>query len=389
MISLTFRVGCSWKHLPMHAAFGMLVILLAAVPSRRLRAQPTSAASSGHGLSNQLSEAEKKSGWQLLFDGHSLDGWKTYNRPGKPSGWLVRDGAIVRAPEGGGDLITKKKYEWFEVCLEYKISEGGNSGLLFHVVEGGAKPWHSGPEIQVIDNAKTGIRQKSGWLYELYEPVAPKWVVDKSEVDATRPAGQWNQIYLRVLKDNCEVCVNGLLYYRFKIGSKDWKERVAKSKFAKFAKFGTAGEGHLCLQDHGDDVAFRNVKLRVIEEDGTVPQPVDGDLNMATTLAFPNLVWDEWEPFDDSGSVRPLRLMELTYPDDQSGRLFAASQQGAIWAFENREDVSDSTMFLDLRGKVLDWKTRGSNEQGLLGVAFHPEYKDNGYFYVYYTHPTE
>ena len=104
-------------------------------------------------------------------------------------------------------------------------------------------------------------------------------------------------------------------------------------------------------------------------DDGSVPQPIDGKMDLKGTLAFPNLKWDNWEPVDETGKARPLRLMELTYAKDGSNRLFAVSQYGAIWTFENRPDVRDSHLFLDLRGKVYDWKKPGANEQGLLGLA--------------------
>ncbi|MCG8652029.1 MAG: PQQ-dependent sugar dehydrogenase, partial [Pirellulales bacterium] len=279
-----------------------------------------------------------------------------------------------------------KKYGSFELSLEYKISKGGNSGVMFHVVEGSGPPWHSGPEIQVQDNVDGHDPQKSGWLYQLYQPGS----TGKGIVDATRPAGQWNQLYIRIARGGqCEVCMNGVRYYRFKIGDRSWNSRVAKSKFSKFKGFGTAGEGHICLQDHGNEVAYRNIKVRELGADGSVPQPIDGKLGLTATLAFPNLKWDGWEAVDDSGKIRPLRIMELTYPKDDSNRLFAASQFGAIWVFENRRDVTQSHLYLDLRGKVYDWKRSGANEQGLLGLAIHPDYKNNGQIYVYYSHPTE
>jgi glucose/arabinose dehydrogenase len=253
--------------------------------------------------------------------------------------------------------------------------------VMFHVVEGEGPPWRTGPEIQVQDNVDGHDPQKAGWLYQLYKP--------DGSVDSTRPAGEWNQLYIRISKDDCEVCMNGVRYFRFKLGDKVWDKRVAASKFAKFDGFGKAGKGHICLQDHGDEVAYRNVKVREIADDGSVPQPIDGQLDMKGTLAFANLKWDEWEPVDETGNVRPLRLMELTYAKDGSNRLYAASQYGAIWSFENRSDVTESKLLLDLRGKVYDWKKPGANEQGLLGLALHPDYKTNGYFYVYYSHPSD
>ncbi len=338
---------------------------------------------------NQLTDSEKRSGWQLLFDGESTDGWRNYNKDGLSAGWKIVDGALVRAEKGAGDIITEKKYKAFELSLEYKISKGGNSGVMFHVLEGDGPPWHTGPEIQVQDNVDGHDPQKAGWLYQLFRPEAPRWAVDKSVLDTTRPAGDWNQLYIRIAKNDSEVCMNGVRYYRFKIGDKKWDQQVAASKFAKLEGFGNAGEGYICLQDHGNEVAFRNIKVREIGDDGSVPQPIDGELKMKGTLAFPNLKWDGWEAFDDAGKARGLRLLELTYPKDGSNRLFAASQYGEIWAFENRSDVTKSHLLLDLRGKVYDFKKPGANEQGLLGLAIHPNFESNGYFYVYYSHATE
>ncbi|MEO1617626.1 MAG: family 16 glycoside hydrolase [Planctomycetota bacterium] len=338
---------------------------------------------------NVLSEAEKRSGWKVLFDGESADAWRNYQKDSISDGWKIVDGTLVRAEKGAGDIITKEKFDAFELMLDYKISPEGNSGLMFHVTEDNPRPWHSGPEVQIQDNVAGHDPQKAGWLYQLYQPVIPRWVKNEKELDATRPAGQWNQLYLRISPQGSEVCVNGVRYYTFKVGSKDWNNRVAKSKFAKFASFGKASAGHICLQDHGDEVAFRNIKVRRIGADGSVPQPIDGKLGLKGRLAFPNLKWDEWEPVDENGKVRELRLMELTAADDGSGRLFAVSQYGEIWAFQNDPQVSKSSMFLDLRGNVKDFKASGANEEGLLGLAFHPEYKSNGKFYVYYTHPTD
>ena len=338
---------------------------------------------------NQLTDSEQRSGWQLLFDGESTDGWRNYKKPDVSDGWKIIDGALTRIAKGAGDLITTDKYKWFELSLEYKISKGGNSGVMFHVQETDGPSYHTGPEIQVQDNVDGSDGQKAGWLYQLYQPQVPAWAVDKTIPDTTRPAGEWNQLYIRIKPDDCEVCVNGVRYYKFKLNSKDWDKRVAKSKFAKWKGFGKAGEGYICLQDHGNEVSYRNIKLRKIADDGSVPQPIDGDLNLKGRLAFPSLQWDNWEPVDETGRQRTLRLMELTYANDGTNRLFAASQYGSIWTFENRSDVTKSHMFLDLRGKVKDFKARGANEEGLLGLAMHPDFKENGYFYVYYTHPTE
>ena len=116
---------------------------------------------------NRLTESEARSGWELLFDGTSLQGFKGYQQDTPGAGWRVIDGTIVRA-EAAGDLLTKEMYDSFEIQLEYRISEAGNSGLMFHVSEDGKRPWYSGPEVQIIDNDAGKDGQKAGWLYQLY-----------------------------------------------------------------------------------------------------------------------------------------------------------------------------------------------------------------------------
>ncbi len=335
---------------------------------------------------NTLTESEKKSGWKLLFDGETTDGWRNYKRDSISDGWRVVDGAITRVGKGAGDIVSAKQYDAFELSLEYQISKAGNSGVMFHVHENANSPWHTGPEIQVQDNVDGHDPQKSGWLYQLYKPGNDQ---SGNTIDSTRPAGEWNELYIRINGNDCEVCMNGVRYYHFKLGDKNWEQKVSASKFTKFDDFGNTGSGHICLQDHGNKVAYRNIKVREFAEDGSVPQPIDGKLDLTADVAFPNLKWENWEPVNDSGQLRPLRLMELTPARDGSQRLFAASQYGAIWCFENRDDVETSHLVLDLREQVKDWKNRGSNEEGLLGLALHPEFKKNGQLFVYYSHPTD
>ncbi|MDZ4849499.1 MAG: PQQ-dependent sugar dehydrogenase [Pirellulaceae bacterium] len=342
----------------------------------------------GETAPNSLTRSEVLSDWKLLFDGTSMDQWRNYQKEGISEGWKVADGALVRDGINAGDLVTKKKFKYFELSLEYNISEGGNSGLLFHVTEDNPKAWNSGPEVQIQDNIAGHDKQLAGWLYQLYQPAPPSWTKDQEAgvLDATRPAGQWNQIFLRIAPNQCEVSMNGQLYYRFNLGDKKWKALVAESKFAKFPGFGAAGEGHICLQDHGNLVSFRSVKVRELADDGTVKQPIDGVLNLKSGLAFPKLKWDGWEGIDEDGNVnKPLRILELTYAQGDGNRLFAADQQGMIFTFENRPDVEQSKLFLDLRSKVSRWFDQGADEQGLLGLAMHPKFKVNGEFFVCYT----
>ncbi|WP_345687951.1 family 16 glycoside hydrolase [Novipirellula caenicola] len=361
-----------------------LTIASLCLASLSFGSRPVDAADPGlSDKANQLTESEKRSGWELLFDGSSTDGWRNYKRDDVSDGWKVEDGALIRHSKGAGDLITKEKFDTFELSLQYRISKEGNSGLMFHVVEGEGRPYYTGPEIQIQDNKDGHDPQKAGWLYQLYKPGnAPG---EDTPIDATRPAGQWNELYLRIANDQCSVCMNGVRYYNFKIGDKTWNDRVAASKFAQWEGFGEAGEGHLCLQDHGDVVAYRNIKIRRLKDGQPVKQPIDGKLGMKSVLAFPNLQWDQWDAVDDAGQVRPLRLIELTYAKGMPERLYTISQRGMIWTFENKPDVTESQLVLDLREKVYDWQKRGANEQGLLGLAMHPEFKSNRKFYVYYS----
>ena len=339
---------------------------------------------------NRLTESEKRSGWELLFDGTSLEGFKGYQQDTPGAGWQVIDGAIVRT-EAAGDLLTKEMYDSFEIQLEYRISKAGNSGLMFHVTEDGKRPWYSGPEVQIIDNDAGKDGQKAGWLYQLYEPHEKKWVMRiekaaglpvKELVDATRPAGEWNHLYLRVTPGSSEVCLNGVSYYKFVIGNDDWNKRVAKSKFSKFEQFGKAGNGHLCFQDHGDEVAFRSIKVRRLP-DGKLPRkPADGTLSLEAVPAFPGLTWEGWSPLSDDGKpVPPLRPLMVTHANDGSGRRFIVEQSGLIYVIE--KDGQKAKIFLDIRDITRPWKK--ANEEGLLGLAFHPRFSETGEFFVCYS----
>jgi hypothetical protein len=215
---------------------------------------------------NALSDQEKKAGFKLLFDGKTTNGWRSYQKKQINPGWQVEDGALTRAKEGAGDIVTLDQYGAFELLIEYKISRGGNSGIMFHVTEDEATPWMTGPEVQVQDNKEGGDPQRSGWLYQLYEP--PKDPKTGEPVDATKPAGQWNSVRILIAPpgQKSEVYVNGVKYAEFVKGSDDWNARVAKSKFGEMKNFGKPTRGYISLQDHGNNVAFRNIKIRAIDE---------------------------------------------------------------------------------------------------------------------------
>lgn len=342
---------------------------------------------------NQLNRFEEAAGWELLFDGNSFDGWRGFNKDKVSDGWTIINGAIVRT-ERSGDIITDKEFDNFELQIEYKISTGGNSGIMFNVVEGEIGAPYTGPEVQINDNEKGHDPQKAGWLYQLYKPSKPGWMKQAeaevaadlpSEMDATRPAGEWNHVLLRVTESQCEVLMNGVSYYKFNLGSDDWNERVAKSKFAKHKMFGKAKEGHICLQDHGNLVAFRNIKIREVGPNGEAPNPAEGELAVKAIPAFGKITWDGWKPIDSQGKTIEFRPIVMTHAGDDSGRMFVATQDGTIQVITPSQDAQQAKLFLDIRDQVRSFRAPGANEEGLLGLAFHPDYEQNGYLYVYYT----
>ena len=214
------------------------------------------AAAASFAADNELTDAEKAAGWKLLFDGRDASAqWRGYKKDKLPEQWIVEDGALVR--KGGGDIITRDEFESFELSIDWKISPGGNSGIMFKVLETSGPPWNTGPEAQIQDNAGGHDPQKAGWMYALYP----------ASVDTTKPVGEWNHFILKCQKTaaggyKCEHIMNGTKYVEYEIGSDDWNEKVAKSKFGKFPGFAKAAKGHICLQDHGNEVAFRNIKIR-------------------------------------------------------------------------------------------------------------------------------
>ena len=268
---------------------------------------------------------------------------------------------------------------------------------MFHVTEEENTPWKTGPEVQIQDNVDGHDPQKSGWLYQLYEPVKPRWArrpgEEETHDDGTRPAGEWNHLYLRIGSPQegsiSEVCVNGISYFKFKKGSPDWDRRVARSKFASFPKFGKAEEGYICLQDHGDEVAFRNIKIRILGDGAGPKNPIDGTIDVATVPAFPGLEWDGWQGVTDAGKPNPLRPMVLTDAGDGTDLLYIATQDGMVHSLLNQADTNKTTLVLDLRDRVKHFRNSGANEEGLLGLAFHPDFRSNGRFYVYYTSQAE
>ncbi len=205
---------------------------------------------------NQLSDEERAEGWQLLFDGKSLENWKNYREEGLSELWKVEDGYFVLTEKGGGNIVTKEQFGEFELTLDFKISYKGNSGVMFHVQETEKAPWMTGPEAQILDDATyEKEKNKTAYMYALYP----------SEEQAIKPWGEWNTMRLVITKEKCTHYLNGVKMVEYVKGSEDWDAKVAASKFKKFPKFGKFDTGHIALQDHGNVVAFRNVKIRSLE----------------------------------------------------------------------------------------------------------------------------
>ncbi|MFT3933838.1 MAG: DUF1080 domain-containing protein [Chitinophagaceae bacterium] len=216
---------------------------------------------------NTLSKKEKKEGWKLLFDGKTKQGWHTYLRDTVGSKWQVRDGVIVFDPsqpkEGGGDIVTNDVYENFELNLEWKISKGGNSGIIFDVQEDpkyGAT-YLTGPEMQVLDNVSADDNKKqnhlAGCLYDLS---------GDSTVSKPHPAGEWNQVKIIQNKGHLTFWLNGIKTYEGQIGSDEWNKLVANSKFAgkSFTDFAKVAKGKIALQQHPGSSEWRNIKIKSI-----------------------------------------------------------------------------------------------------------------------------
>lgn len=207
---------------------------------------------------NTLTPEEQAQGWELLFDGQTLAAWRGFRQQALPSAWRIDQGALALIPGTGtgGDLLTRELYRDFELRLEWCLEPGGNSGIFFHVTEDHDRIWHTGPEMQVLDDEghRDGLlpTHRAGANYDLHPPASA----------AARPVGQWNEVRLRVQGAHVEHWLNGQKIVAYDLWSDDWEARVAASKFAAHPDYGRKRAGHIALQDHGDRVWYRNIKVR-------------------------------------------------------------------------------------------------------------------------------
>jgi len=218
-------------------------------------------------LDNQLTEREKADGWKLLFDGSTSAGWMNAKTKSFPAtGWEIKEGVLSvnpesKGPDGGGDIVTSEKFRNFELMVDFRYVTGGNSGIKYFVdteSDNGARS-SIGCEYQILDDrenpdAKAGM-EGNRKLAGLYDLIAPKNIRDNG-------AGQWNRAIIIVNGTKVQQWLNGFLTVEFERATPEWRELVAKSKFKDFKGFGEAAEGRILLQDHGNMVSFKNIKIR-------------------------------------------------------------------------------------------------------------------------------
>lgn len=229
---------------------GIGITLLAAACNSN---SETATDNSADTTATSLASAEEE--WQNLTD---TTQWRNYNADTLSTQWKLQDGVLTLTGKGGGDIVTQDTYQDFELDMDWKISEGGNSGLFFNVVENDTlgAVYHSGPEYQLLDNERhddAKIRKhRSGDNYD----------VQQSTVETVKPAGEWNQTRLIVNDGHVEHYLNGQKVVEYDLWTPAWEDSVAKSKFVQFPAYGQARAGHIALQDHGDEVSFRNIRIR-------------------------------------------------------------------------------------------------------------------------------
>ena len=206
-------------------------------------------------LGNPVIAAVPADDWQNLLDATDLSQWRGYQQTDTPPGWQLRDGLLTRVA-AAGDLITQAEFADFELELEWRVAAGGNSGVFFHATEAHPYIFMSAPEMQILDDAEhidgRNPLTSAGSNYALH--AAPRGIV--------RVAGQWNQARLRVAGGHVQHWLNGVKIVDYQLGSDSWLALVAASKFSAWPAYGKAGSGHIGLQDHGDEVAFRNIRIR-------------------------------------------------------------------------------------------------------------------------------
>jgi hypothetical protein len=206
--------------------------------------------------------------WIILFNGEDAGAWRGFQKAELPGGWTVENGLLVTSGQGGdmgGDIISKDVFEDFHLSLEWNISEGGNSGIFFNVIENGFPTvYATGPEYQLIDDIGFEYPlekwQQTGANYAMHIADSSKKII--------KPAGQWNHSEIRLVDGHVVHWLNGEMVLEYDLWDEDWKNRVAESKWKDYPAYGLAIKGHLGLQDHGSPVKFRNIKILDLTDKG-------------------------------------------------------------------------------------------------------------------------
>ena len=243
---------------------------------------------------NVLTKKEIKQGWELLFNGKDLSEWRNFNGTVLSNGWGVVNGCIQASGSGADDsgyIVTKRKFSNFELCWDWKLTHGGNSGMIYHVVENPAfsVPYVTGPEYQLIDNkgweevnapAKLEEWQKLGVDYAMHLPDYSKMHVN--------PVGEWNSSKIVFDNGHVEHWLNGKKILEFEAWTDDWFKRKGSGKWSHAPEYGLSSEGVICLQDHGDPASFKNVKIRPLRHKAGKKERLFNGKDLTG-----------WEPFGD------------------------------------------------------------------------------------------
>lgn len=213
---------------------------------------------------NTLSDKEKGNGWKLLFDGRSTGNWRGYNMKVFPGCWAIEDGSFTMNSKGGGedqDIITGRKYRNFALSVDYKLTRGANSGVLFQIAEDPKYkfPYETGPEFQVIDHEnwpdKLEDWQINAANYAMYPPMARPY----------KPVGEWNHLFLLVDGNHVTQILNGVVVVKYVKNSEEWLKLRNSGKWSNFPDWGNFDEGYISLQNHGTKVWYRNIKIKELQ----------------------------------------------------------------------------------------------------------------------------
>jgi hypothetical protein len=233
-------------------AFGWLTVSFLGVATWSLAASPAIA---DDPAPNTLSDKEESEGWKLLFDGKTTAGWRGMKKDKTPDGWQAVNGSLARVA-GGGTIITNEQFENFELVFDWKVAEGANSGVFYRVNE----EWGEiqSPEYQILHNQKhpDGRNPKTS--------AASNYALNAPTKDVTKPPGEWNHGKIVANGNHIEHWLNGEKVVEYELGSDEWTALVKGSKFKDFQHYGEAKKGHIALQDHGDRVEYRNMKIRTL-----------------------------------------------------------------------------------------------------------------------------